>query len=234
MDQRAHAVEADLKNILNTRLALAHKLQLLEKQVEDTVRGTKAVTLATLDLAKSKTVEFIEAVTYNLNPPVLAGRRPWILVGGAVAVGFVASLMEQRRRTFGVYPYYPPKAKGATVMPSPGRARADVPSGVYPFYSAEEQHLARASGWPRGFSNRVEDRRRSTEQVSNMWRSWLSLWDELTGDLTQERMRLQRAVLHAGRSFIHDLTRIAGQTLLDQLNRPSPTLHRKWSPRNGE
>ena len=234
MDQRAHAVEADLKNILNTRLALAYKLQLLEKQVEDTVRGTKAATLATLDLAKSKTVEFIEAVTYNLNPPVLAGRRPWIMVGGAVAVGFVASLMEQRRRTSGVYPYYPPKAKGTKVMPSPGRGRADVPSGVYPFYSAEEQHPARASGRSRGSSNRVEDRRRSTERVSDVWRSWLSLWDELTGDLIQERMRLQRAVLHAGRSFIHDLTRIAGQTLLDQLNHPSPTLHRKWSPRNGE
>jgi hypothetical protein len=234
MDQRAHAVEADLKNILNTRLALAHKLQLLEKQVEDTVRGTKAATRATLDLAKNKTVKLIEAVTYNLNPPVLAGKRPWIMVGGAVAVGFVASLMEQRRRASGVYPYYPPKAKGAKVMPSAGRGRANVPSGVYPFYSAEEQHPARTSEWPRGSSNRVEDRRRSTERVSHVWRSWFSLWDELTDDLTQQRMRLQRAVIHAGRSFIRDLTHIAGQILLDQLNRPSSTSHRRWSPRNDE
>ena len=46
-----------------------------------------------------------------------------------------------------------------------------------------------------------------------------TLWDELRVEVTQERDRLQSAVLHAGRAFIQDLVRIAGQSLLDQLSR---------------
>ena len=138
MDQRAHDVEEDLKNILHTRLALTQKIQLLEKRVEDTVQGTKAAALATLDFARNKAVDFVESATYHMNPSVQANRRPWIMVGGAIAVGFVAGLIEQRRRASGVYPYYPPKAAGADVMPSQAR-EAEVPRGVYPFYSAQDQ-----------------------------------------------------------------------------------------------
>ena len=136
MDQRAHDVEEDLKNILHTRMVLADKIQLLEQRVADIVHGTKAAALGALDLAKSKAVDFIESASHNLNPSLQAGRRPWIMVGSAVVVGFLAGLLEQRRRTSGVYPYYPPEAAGAPVMPSSERGQAEIPSGVYPFYSA--------------------------------------------------------------------------------------------------
>ncbi len=49
------------------------------------------------------------------------------------------------------------------------------------------------------------------------------MWDELTDELAQERIRLQNTALHAGRSFLQDIVRIAGQSLLDQLSRPSGT-----------
>ena len=51
MDQRAHDVEEDLKNILQTRLALADKIQTLERRVQETVQTSKTVALDALDQA---------------------------------------------------------------------------------------------------------------------------------------------------------------------------------------
>ncbi len=135
MDQRAHDVEEDLKNILQTRLALADKIQTLERRVEETVQTTKAAALDALDQAKNKAADLIESTTQQLNPSVQAGRRPWIMVGTAIAVGFLAGLAEQHRRGSKVYRYYPPDADGADVMPEKGQP--DLPSGVYPFYGRE-------------------------------------------------------------------------------------------------
>jgi hypothetical protein len=230
MDQRAHDVEEDLKHILHTRLSLSHKIELLEQGVVETVQGTKAVALAALQLARNKTVDFIESAAFHMNPTVQARRRPWIMVGGAVTVGFVAGLIEQRRRTAGVYPYYPPKAEAAAVMPSQERRQTKVPRGVYPFYTDQEQlPPSRSFGRSERRHKRIPESRRQTGWISDVWRPLFSLWDELAGELTQERMRLQGAALHAGRSFIRDVARIAGQSLLDQLNRPG-----SLSPRHGQ
>lgn len=226
MDQRAHDVEEDLKHILHTRRVLADKIQLLETRVTEIVHGTKGAALEALDLAKSKAVDFIESATRNLNPSLQAGRRPWVMVGSAVAVGFVAGLMEQRRRTSGVYPYYPPQAAGAKVMPSEERGQDEAPSGVYPFYSTQEKvptdRRSRRAG---------EDGRRSTGRIADVWRPVCALWDELAHELIQERTRLQKAAWYAGRSFAHDLARIAGESLLDQLS-PSRTMSQRERPRH--
>src|SRR5215467_6537822 len=195
MDKRTHDVEEDLKHILHIRMSLGHKIDLLEKRVEETVQGTKAVALAAVDFARSNAVDFIESAAHHMKPTVQAARRPWMIVGGAVAVGVIAGLIEQRRRRAGVYPYYPPQAEGADVMPSPGREQTDVPTGVYPFYTDQEQLLA-----PRSFGRSDRPRRRtqpshrSTGRTSDVWRPLLSLWEELEGELTQERLRLQGAV----------------------------------------
>ena len=231
MDKRAHDVEEDLKHILHTRMSLGHKIDLLEKRVEETVQGTKAVALAVLDFARIKAADFVESVAYHMNPTVQGARRRWMIVGGAVAVGLIAGLIEQRRRRAGVYPYYPSQAEGADVMPSPGREQTDVPRGVYPFYTGQEQLPA-----PRSFGPSDRPRRRaqpsppSSGWTSEVWRPLFSLWEELAGELTQERLRLQGAVLVAGRSFVRDVARIAGQALLDQLNRPGSTSQRHGQP----
>jgi ElaB/YqjD/DUF883 family membrane-anchored ribosome-binding protein len=116
MDQRTHDVEEDLKNILQTRLALADKIESLERHVEATVESTKMAALDALDLARNRAAGFIESTTNQLNPTVQAGRRPWIMVGGAIAVGLLAGILEQRRRGR-VYRYYPPDAHPADVIP---------------------------------------------------------------------------------------------------------------------
>jgi ElaB/YqjD/DUF883 family membrane-anchored ribosome-binding protein len=213
MDQRAHDVEKDLRNILQTRLALADKIDELGRQVEATVESTKMAALDALDLARDKAAGFIESTTHHLNPSVQAGRRPWIMVGSAIAVGFFAGLIQQQRRASGVYRYYPQAADGADVMPEDGQSHE--PRGVYPYYGREEAP-------PRATRFRFDDRlERETARavVPEILKPVQALWNDLKAEVLHERDRLQNTVLHTGRSFIQDLVRIAGQSLLDQLSR---------------
>lgn len=212
MDQRAHDVEEDVKSILQTRLALADKIGTLERQVHATVESTKAAALDALDLARGKAAGFIERTTQHLNPSVQAKRRPWIMVGSAIALGLFAGLVEHRRRRSGVYRYYPADAEGADVMPEDGQSHE--PSGVYPFYGREE---ARSYAGRRRFGDSPE--RRRSDARSEVWKPLRALWGDLTAEFVQERDRLQEAVLHAGHAFIQDVVRVAGQSLLDQLSR---------------
>ena len=216
MDQRANDVEEDVKSILQTRLALGDKIEMLERQVEATVESTKAAALDALDLARDKAAGLIERTTHHLNPSLQAGRRPWIMVGSAIAVGFFVGLIQQRRRASGVYRYYPPDADGADVMPEDGESHK--PRGVYPFYGREE---TRPYAGRRRFDEPSKGPRSHTAipAKSDVWKPLHALWDDLTAEVAQERDRLQNTVLHAGRSFIHDVIRIAGQSLLDQLSR---------------
>jgi ElaB/YqjD/DUF883 family membrane-anchored ribosome-binding protein len=216
MDQRAHAVEEDVKHILRTRLALADKLDTLERRVEATVESTKMAAFDALDLARNKAAGFIESTTHHLNPSVQAGRRPWMMVGSAIAIGFFAGLLEQRRRASGVYRYYPPAAEGADVMPDDGRSREE--SGVYPFYGRQK---ARRRTSRMHFDDRPGRSQPETAQtvIPDILEPLRSLWDELRTEVAQERDRLQNTVLQTGRTFIQDLVRIAGQSLLDQLSR---------------
>ncbi len=214
MDQRAHDVEEDLKSILQTRLALADKIQTLERHVEATVESTKIAALDALDLARNKAAGFIESTTNHLNPAVQGGRRPWIMVGSAIAIGLFAGLIEHRRRA-GVYRYYPPDADAADVMPEDGRS--NEPRGVYPFYGREEARPFRSRRWSAG----AEAEPRSQSALAEVGKPLLTLWDEYKEEAVQERDRLQNAVLLAGRSFTQDLVRIAGQSMLDQFSRSS-------------
>ena len=211
MDQRTHDVEEDVKNILQTRLALADKIQKLERHVEVTVESTKMAALEALDLARNRAAGFIESTTSRLNPTVQAGRRPWIMVGSAIAVGFFAGMIEQRRRS-GVYRYYPPAAHGADVMPEDGTSHE--PSGVYPFYGHEEPRSHGRRRWLSAESPRPQG------ALAEVWKPLQSLWEELATGFNQERDRLRNTALYVGRSFIQDIVRIAGESLLDQLNRP--------------
>ena len=139
-----------------------------------------------------------------------------MMVGSAIAIGFFAGLIEQRRRGSGVYRYYPPEADAADVMPEDGRSHE--PRGVYPFYGREEARPSRSRRSP---GDVEQDHPRSENALSEVWKPLQSLWDELKEEAGQERDRLQHTVLLAGRSFIQDLVRIAGQSLLDQLSRSS-------------
>ncbi len=209
MDQRTSDVEADLKNILETRLALADKLQLLERRVEESVLGAKSAALDIITHAKNTAVDFVESTTAQFNPAVQASRRPWLLVGGAIAVGLLAGWLDQRRKASGRYAYAPPEAYPAEVMPPEGGSRPR--HGVYPFYPSGEQEHGEPE--PSGQRRRVKDIAAETlHQLS-------SVWGDVAGELNKEKERVQGAVIEMGRTFLHELGHIAVQSVIDSLSR---------------
>lgn len=214
MDQRTSEIEEDLKDILRTRMALADKLQLLEQRVEEKVQGTKMAALDVITHAKNTALDFVETTSQQFNPTVQAGRRPWLLVGGAVAIGFLAGWLDQRRRRSGVYPYYPEKAQAAEVMSEEGGE--ERPRGVYPFYPSQRDLPAQDV---KQDAKRASGRRHHMLDQPQLLRQIASLWEDLTGQLVDERERIMAAALHTGRSFIQDLAHLLVQSLVDGLAR---------------
>jgi hypothetical protein len=203
MDQRARAVEQDLKNILQTRLALSTKLDLLERQVREQVQGTKAALGDVFDHARSTAMGVIGEAGRRLNPVLQAELRPWSMIGSAVAVGFLVGWMDARRRASKVYRYYPAKAEAADVMPSEQRRRNL--RGIFPFYPAKPPAAQDISSVP---GRRPSDRRSSS--VS-------SAWDYLTDELGKERDRLQGAAAQIGREFVQQVVRAVVPALIRSL-----------------
>lgn len=213
MDHRASAVEEDLKDILQTRMALADKLQRLEQRVEETVQGTKMAALGVIGHAKHKAAKLVESATQTFDPAAQVRRRPWLLVGGAIAIGLLAGWAERRRKSSGVYAYYPPDTKGADIMPS--EATESHHTGVYPFYSRESDGGARKRARQTG----AEGSRRGSETLEQVSSQVSSLWREFTSQLAKERHRLQQAALETGRSFLQDMAHSLAQSLVDSLTR---------------
>ncbi len=211
MDQRTSDVETDLKNILQTRLALADKLQLLERRVEESLLDTKTAALDLITHARNTAADFVETTTAQLNPAVQASRRPWLLVGGAIAVGLLAGWFDQRRKSSGRYAYAPPEAQPAEVMPSEGQGRPR--DGVYPFYPSDSQAQDEEDRRPSGQAGFMKETAAKTvDQLS-------SVWGEVAGELSKERQRLQGAAIEVGRTFLHELGHIAVQSVIDALSR---------------
>jgi hypothetical protein len=207
-------VEEDLKGLLHTRQSLTDKLQRLERRVEEDVVDTKNAAYDIIDHVKNTAMGLL---------PAQGSRRSWIMVGVPMAIGLLAGWMKRRRRNGGVYPYYPPKAHGAEIMPDePVRHR----EGVYPFYKEDTRATE-----PTGSSQEVRQKR-----GGSLLESASSLWRDLTEEFGKEGERLQKAALMTGRSFTHDLAKIALRSLIDAFNQapPSPrkTVRRRDSDRD--
>jgi ElaB/YqjD/DUF883 family membrane-anchored ribosome-binding protein len=96
-------VEDELDVIRNqmeeTRASLAGKLEALEDQLKGTVEGATHTVSDTVESVK-ETVETVKE-TFNLSRHVQ--RRPWLMVGGAVAVGYLGGclVLPKRRKAAG-------------------------------------------------------------------------------------------------------------------------------------
>lgn len=230
MDQREHDIEEDLKSILCTRMALMDKLQSLEHRVEDTVRGTKETAMDTIEAAKHKALQWVTSTTGRLTSYEMLRRRPPIVAGGIVAMGLLAAWMIQRKQygRSGVYPYFPPQAKGADVLPQEARP------GVYPYYTPQ---AGEGKALPQGEGSRQRSgesysidspqpsptlgtkRNGSGEaNAAPLSQQVSEFLDGLKGEVTHERTRLQQAALQIGRSFARDMVQIAGQSLVSLMN----------------
>jgi hypothetical protein len=208
-------VEEDLKGLLHTRQSLSDKLQRLERRVEEDVVDTKNAAYDIIDHVK------------NTAMGLLAGqgsRRSWIMVGVPMTIGLLVGWMKRRRRSSRVYPYYPPRAHGAEIMPDePVRHR----EGVYPFYKEDPQRATEPIGSSQEF--RQKQGRRLLQSASSLLR-------DITEEFGKEGERLQKAALMTGRSFTHDLAKIAMRSLIAAFDQapPSPrkTVRRRDSDRD--
>jgi len=137
MDRAAERIAQDIRNIVNTRVAIAEKLGVIQHHVGGTMKHAKDVIGEMADKTSSSARTATEVTANVLDPVVQLGRHPWALIGGALVVGFAVGTMQRRgwKLSDGVVPYYPPKAKGAPIMPAKGSSSSQTEeSGVYRFY----------------------------------------------------------------------------------------------------
>ena len=194
MDQRA-SVEQHIKDILETRLEIGRKIQLIDEQARYELENMKSNLSGLVGAVTETGKDFIDQSTRMLNPVRQMNVRPWVALAGMVLVGFVIGTFEKKFRRERVYPYYPPKAHGVPVMPSEGeRKDRETESGVYPYFPEEHRKADRAG------SSFVSD-----------------LLSDVKGTVRAEIHRSKDAVGHALRDFARDMAKEIVPTVLKSL-----------------
>jgi hypothetical protein len=140
--------------------------------------------------------ETMQVTTEALDPSIHAARHPWVLIGGAVVLGYAVGTLYRRgwRITTGVVPYYPAGAKGAAVMPGSGSPSSERrESGVYPFYPP------RAADNGRGEQGQADP---------------LTVWAELARALQDELGVARSSFIRFGRGLFRAMVRRAVPALV--------------------
>ena len=205
MDQRTSAIDQDLKDIVETRVDIAEKLELLEQRVKDTAEGATMKFSRLLDEGTESVTHLMDKTKSALDPIHKVDQYPWLMLGGALCVGYTIGLLESHTRAQrdGIYPYYPPGARGSRVMPGPARQKAasNRTQGVYDYYPHESQ---------------AKTIRESKGRTS----VWETMSRELGADTEQAKATLmqvgQSLMLELARKFLPEIARSCGVTLPSQ------------------
>lgn len=199
MDQRANIVEQDIKDIVQTRLEISRKLQLLDQKARYEFENVKAKWSDLTGNVTETGREFIDQSTRALNPVRQMNARPWVALAGVVLAGYAIGMLQKQYRRPKVYPYYPQKAQGVPVMPTEGKKEGgETRSGVYPYF-------------PEGTQDR--DRTRTSPSPR--------LWSEVKGTIHTEIQRVTDAVGYALREFMRDMTKEIVPTILKSITSAS-------------
>jgi hypothetical protein len=190
MDQRTSAIDQDLKHIVQTRIAIAEKLRLLEQRITHQAEDVTMTCSQMVNRTTTNLHQLMDKTKSAMTPSPQVAEHPWLLLGGALCAGYAIGLIERgtRHARNGVYPYYPPGARGSRVMPGPAqpKAAAGKKEGVYDYYPQNSRASHKAAGAGRG-----------------------SLWESVTHEFGQETEEATRIVIQAGRSLIFELARKA-------------------------
>ncbi len=200
MDQRANIVEQDIKDILETRLEIGRKIQLLDEKTRYELENMKTKLSGLAINAAETGKEIIGQSTRVLNPAQQMNARPWAALAGLVLFGFVVGMFEKRFRRAKIYPYYPPKAHGVPVMPSEGEEKnGETEPGVYPYFPEGRRE-------PKGHSSFSSD-----------------LWSDVKTNVRAEIQRSQGAMGHILREFARDMAKEVVPVILRSM---APSLSR--------
>ncbi|HSL04342.1 MAG TPA: hypothetical protein VK901_12505 [Nitrospiraceae bacterium] len=195
MNKDADRIAQDIKDIVQTRIAIAEKLGAIEQHVGSTMQHARTMMTQVADKTTSSVHETLKATKEVFDPQVHVARHPWVFVGGTLILGYaVGALYRRGWRIDGAVPYYPRGAKGAAVMPMSGSPSSErQESGVYPFYpSREADSASEEQGRP--------DR--------------LTLWTELERVLQDELGVVRSGFVRFGRGLLHEMLRQAVPALV--------------------
>ena len=194
MDKGAERIAQDMKDIVETRVAIAEKLEAIEQHVGATMQHARTVMTQVADKTTSTVDETVKATKEVFDLRIQAERHPWMFVGGAVILGYGVSALYHRgwRISSGVFPYYPSKAKAAPVMPKSGSSPSseEQESGVYPFYPPDD----------------VRREPRHEERVTML--------GELEQAFQEELGEVRSNIVRFGRGLIHEMARQAVPALV--------------------
>ncbi|QPD04410.1 MAG: hypothetical protein Nkreftii_002184 [Candidatus Nitrospira kreftii] len=132
MDKGMDHIAQDVKDIVQTRTAIADKLDKLEHRFTSTVEEAKMMAEDFADRAQAVVEDTVESVKEVTDPSRLASNYPWLMVSGAIMTGFAVGRLIAQEQTR-VIPYYPPGSHAADVMPE-SASEPTMKEGVYPFY----------------------------------------------------------------------------------------------------
>lgn len=198
MDHRDDHIEEDIKNILHTRVAITNKLEMLEQRVEEKMERSKMAVKDLVDHTAGVVEGMMDKTKQTFDPLHQFSQRPWVMLGAAVMLGYMAGVIETKMRSSGVYPYYTPETEGATVMPPGSREERTPPEeGVYPYY-------------PTG-------RRAQTGTGPRPMAPHLSFFQDVADGLMEEVDHIKGGVIAAGRVFLRDVSTRIIPSLLHSL-----------------
>ena len=196
MDKGADRVTQDIDDIVQTRMAIAEKLGAIEQHVGTTMQHARTMMTQVADKTTSSVCETMRATKEAFDPSVHASRHPWMFVGGTLVLGYAVGILYRRswRITNGAVPYYPPRSKGAGVMPMSGSPSSErQESEVYPSYP----------------SSAADNGRREQGQADR-----LTVWAELERALHNELGVVRSGFIRFGRGLLREMVRQAVPVLV--------------------
>lgn len=211
MDKGAERIAQDIKDIVQTRVAIAEKLGAIEQHVGTTMQHARTMMTQVADKTTSSVRETMQATQEVFDPRVQAARHPWAFIGGALALGYGVGTLYRRgwQITNGVVPYYPSGAKSASIMSNDGAPPSSerTESGVYPFYPDVE----------------ADNGRREQSQADQR-----TVWAELERALQDELGTVRSGFIRFGRGLLREMVRQAVPVLVQIIG----GTHRERNPRS--
>jgi hypothetical protein len=189
MDLPDDRIQEDVKDILATRMAIADKLEMLERRVEERMERSRLAVKELVDHTADVVEDVMDKTKRTFDPIHQFRERPWLILGGAIALGYLVGMMENRMRSSRVYPYYTPDTEGANVMPEGERSedKERRHEGIYPFYPGNGE---------RQYSGAKESRKKSHVPFVH----------DIVSELTKEMDQVKEGIIQAGRDFIREIS----------------------------
>jgi hypothetical protein len=199
MDKGADRIAQDIKDIVQSRVAIAEKLGLIEQHLGTTVQHARTTMTEVANKTSSVVHETLQSSKEAVDPRIHVARHPWVFVGGTLVIGYaVGALYRRGWRINGAVPSDLRSAKGAPIMTMRGSPSSEQQrSGDNPFYPSHRD------------ADTARGKQGSTERPTMLSELGQALQDELGV--------VRASVVGIGRGLIREMVRQAVPALLHKI-----------------